>query len=114
MLGRAKHMEGEKRRKYAKLASDRQYELLPFVVETCGGFAPAAVKLVQAMARTAAQHMALWSRTDILRELVGSVAIAVQRGSALTYLEGYDRSLYVMSQQDLEEIGAEADSASAA
>ena len=83
MLGRAKAMEGVKRRKYAKLASQRQYVMLPFVVETCGGFAPAAVKLVQAMAEAAEVHLALWSRNDILRELVGSVAIAVQRGNAM-------------------------------
>ena len=38
----------------------------------------------------------MWSREDVIRELVGSVAIAVQRGGALTYLEGYDRSLHAM------------------
>jgi hypothetical protein len=106
MLGRAKYMEGEKRRKYAKLSSQRQYELLPFAVETCGGLAPSAVKLIQAMAQAAAQHLSLWSRTDILRELVGSVAIAVQRGSALSYLEGYDKSLYVLSGRDMAGIAA--------
>ena len=113
-LGRAKHMESEKRRKYAKLSSQRQYELLPFVVETYGGLAPSAVKLIQAMAQAAAQHLSLWSRTAILRELVGSVAIAVQRGSAMSYLEGYDKSLYVMSQQDLVEVDVGAESARAA
>jgi hypothetical protein len=111
-LGRAKYMEAAKRRKYAKLSSQRQYELLPFVVETCGGFAPSAVKLVQAMAQVAAEHFVLWSRTAILRELVGSVAIAVQRGSAMAFLEGYDRSLQVLSQRGVVgmEAGRESDS----
>ena len=99
MLGRAKNMEGVKRRKYAKLSSLRQYELLPFVVETYGGLAPGAAKVIQAMAQAATEHLSLWSRTDILRELVGSVAIAVQRGNAMSYLEGYDRSLYLMSRR---------------
>ena len=58
------------------------------------------------MAQAAAQHLSLWSRTDILRELVGSVAIAVQRGSALSYLEGYDKSLYVLSGRDMAGIAA--------
>ena len=66
-------------RKCAAL-SQRQYELLPFAVETSGGFAPSAVKLMQAMALASAQTMLLWSRT-ILQQLVGSVAIAVQRGN---------------------------------
>jgi hypothetical protein len=99
MLGAAKHMERLKRRKYASLASQRQYELLPFAVETCGGLAPSAVQVIQAMAQAAAQHFSLWSRTNILRELVGSVAIAVQRGGAMAYLEGYDR--FVMGQHDI-------------
>ena len=98
-------MEGVKRRKYAKLSSLRQYELLPFAVETYGGLAPGAVKVIQAMAQAAAQHLSLWSRTDILRELVGSVAIAVQRGNVMSYLEGYDRTLYLMSRRSLAEMG---------
>ena len=105
MLGRAKTMEGVKRRKYAKLSSLRQYELLPFAVETYGGLAPGAVKVIQAMAQAATQHLSLWSRTDILRELVGSVAIAVQRGNVMSYLEGYDRTLYLMSRRSLAEMG---------
>ena len=46
-----------KKRKYAQLASQRQHELLPFVAETCGGLAPSAVKLMQAMAQAAAVHL---------------------------------------------------------
>ena len=38
----------------------------------------------------------MWSREDVIRELVGSVAIAVQRGGAMTYLEGYDKALHAM------------------
>ena len=41
----------------------------------------------------------------ILRELVGSVAIAVQRGNVMSYLEGYDRTLYLMSRRSLAEMG---------
>ena len=31
--------------------------------------------------------------TAIIQQLVGSVAIAVQRGSAMSYLDGYERSV---------------------
>ena len=79
-------------------------------METYGGLAPSAVKLIQAMAQAAAQHLSLWSRIDILRELVGSVAIAVQRGTALSYLEGYDKSLYVLSKRDMAGMAAGAES----
>ena len=60
--------------------------------------ATSAVKLMQAMALAAAQTMVLWSRTAILQQLVGSVAIAVQRGSAMSWLEGYDHSVSAAPQ----------------
>ena len=31
--------------------------------------------------------------TAIIQQLVGSVAIAVQRGTAMSYLDGYERSM---------------------
>ncbi len=40
----------------------------------------------------------------------GSVAIAVQRGNAMAYLEGYDRSLHVLSVRDVAGIAAETES----
>ena len=92
-LGSARHSEGKKRRKYSQLSSQHRYELLPFAVETSGGMGPSAVKLIQAMALASAQTMLLWTRAAILQQLVGSVAIAVQRGSAMSWLEGYDRSV---------------------
>ena len=96
-LGRAKNVETKKRSKYAQLSSQHHFELLPFAVETSGGLAPSAVQLIQAMALAAAQSLVLWSRTAIVQQLVGSVAIAVQRGTAVSYLEGYDRSLGTMA-----------------
>lgn len=79
-------------------------------VQSCGGLAPSAVQLIQDMAQVAAEHLSLWSRIAILRELLGSVAIAVQRGSAMSYLEGYDRSLSVMSRRDMAGIAVAAES----
>jgi hypothetical protein len=95
-LGTAKHVEGNKRRKYMDISLQHHFEQLPFVVETCGGVGPSGDRLVKAMAEASEERLSVWSRVDVIRELVGSVAIAVQRGGALTYLEGYDRSLHAM------------------
>ena len=48
------------------------------------------------MADTSEDHLAMWSKEAIIRELVGSVAIAVQRGGAIAYLDGYDKTLYAV------------------
>ena len=90
-LGSARLVEGAKRRKYTDISSQRQFELMPFGCETTGGLGPSAVQLIRVMAQASAELLHMWSYDDIVRELVGSVAIAVQRGGAMAYLEGYDR-----------------------
>ena len=62
-LAHARKVEQRKKRKYAKLASQRRYEMLPFAAETSGGLGPAAVQLMHAMALAAAQTFLLWSHT---------------------------------------------------
>ena len=64
-------------------------------METCGGVGPSGDRLIKAMAEASEEHLAMWSRVDVIRELLGSVAMAVQRGGAMTYLEGYDRAIHV-------------------
>ena len=91
-----------KRRKYLKMKTRHQMELMPFVVETCGGMGPAAVKLLKAMAKAGEEHLAMWPKQDIIRYVVGSVSIAVQRGSVMAYLEGYDRSLTTLENPSAE------------
>ena len=59
-LAHARRAEQRKKRKYAKLASQRRYEMLPFAAETSGGLAPAAVQLMHAMALAAAQTFMLF------------------------------------------------------
>ena len=66
-LARARAAEQRKKRKYAKLASQRRYEMLPFAAETSGGLGPAAVQLMHAMALAAAQTFQLWTQTAIIQ-----------------------------------------------
>jgi hypothetical protein len=101
-LRTAKTLEADKRRKYRTMNAQHQMELLPFVVETCGGLGPAAVKLLKAMAAAGEEHLAMWPKQDIMRYVVGSVAIAVQRGSTMAYLEGYDRAVSALGKPSKE------------
>ena len=91
--GVAREKERTKRKKYSGTATLRGAEFLPFVVETCGGMAPDAVKLVRVLADAGQQYAAMWPRNDVIRHIVGSVAIATQRGMAMTYLTGYSQAL---------------------
>jgi hypothetical protein len=67
--------------------------MLPFVMETCGGMGPAAERFVDIMAEAGEAHLSIWAKEDIVSELLHSVAVAVQRGGALSYLHGYEQAL---------------------
>ena len=53
---------------------------------------PATVTLIKAIADASDAQIGMWPREHIIREVAGSIAIAVQRGNAMTFLEGYDRA----------------------
>jgi hypothetical protein len=89
----AKKMAQEKRRKYAAVANRHDAELIPFVVETCGGLGPDAIALLDVISGAAAEHLSLWSQEDAAKELLNSVAIAVQKGNAMTILSAHAAAL---------------------
>jgi hypothetical protein len=93
-LSDARTKEVVKRKHYADLVDFRHYQLHPFVMETCGGMGPAAENFIDTMAEAGEAHLRMWAKEDIVRELLHSVAIAVQRGGAMAYLHGYDKVLH--------------------
>ena len=100
-LTTARTTEAQERVKYCTIASQRQFELLPFVMETTGGMGTSAVLLIKAMADASEKHLAIWTKEQVIRELVGSVAVAVQRGGLLTYRNGYDKVLQMMGAAEV-------------
>ena len=63
-------------------------------IDTCGGMASDALKLVEAIAEEGERWSAgTWSRGEIERRLLGAIAVAVQRGNALAMLTGYSRAM---------------------
>ena len=95
--GVARQREARKRRKYSETAKQQGADMLPFVVETCGAMAPDAIRLLQIMGEAGQEHLAMWPKHEVIRHLVGSVAIAAQRGVAMTYLAGYERAVAQLS-----------------
>ena len=91
--------QAQKGRKYAHVASRLAVELLNMSVDTCGGLATDAVKLVRAFADEGERWSAgAWSRARIDRQLLGAIAVAVQRGTALVMLAGYSRATQLRMQ----------------
>ena len=92
-LGTARHQEGLKHRKYDCVAALHEAEMLAFSVETSGGVGPDAVRLLQILSEAGQEYLALWPFEETLKQLVGSVAIAIQRGNVLAFLNGHSRAL---------------------
>ena len=82
--------------KYQSVAAQLGAELLNVCVEACGGMASDAVRLVQAIGEEGARwSQGTWKSADIERQLLGAIAVAVQRGNALMMLSGFTRMMRV-------------------
>ena len=86
--------------KYASVASRLGAELLNACVDACGGLANDAWKLVRAIGDEGERWSAgAWSSGDIQRRLLSEIAVAVQRGDALTMLTAHSRATSVRADQ---------------
>ena len=89
-----------KKGKYASVASRLGAELLNACVDACGGLASDASKLVRAIGDEGERWSAgAWSSGDIQRRLLSEIAVAVQRGNALTMLTAHSRATSVRADQ---------------
>jgi hypothetical protein len=97
--GAARNLQHKKHTRYMKTAVQNNAELLPFSVETYGGMAPDAIKLLSAMGDMGQEQLGMWPRHIVIRHLIGSVATAVQRGNAVAWLSGYSRAMLALAQK---------------
>ena len=81
-----------KREKYRRVASRLGAELLNASVEASGGLASDAERLMHAIGEEGERwSVGTWTSGAIRRQLLGAIAVAVQRGNALAMLSGYTR-----------------------
>jgi len=102
-VGVAMMRQRGKHDKYDHTAAQHHAQMLAFSVETCGGMAPDAVTLLHTIAEAAEQKLGLWPHGDVLRHLLDTVSIAVQRGNSMTFLAGYSRAMTSRRDADQEE-----------
>src|ERR1700743_1703250 len=67
--------------------------VLLLAVETYGGLGKAARKLRKRIASSTEEGLQMLSESEVMRELKGSVAIAVQKGNANIILAEYHRAM---------------------
>jgi len=100
----ASKLQGRKQKKYAGVAAHLGAELLNVSVEAQGGMASETFLLAQAVGEEGERwSQGSWSRSAIERQLLGQIAVAVQRGSALAMLSGYTRAARVQAMREQRE-----------
>jgi hypothetical protein len=99
-LGVAKMRQQSKHLKYDRTAAQHHAQMLAFSMETCGGMAPDAETLLHIIADAGEEQLGLWPKGAILKQLVGAVSIAVQRGNSMSLLAGYTRAMAMGEEGD--------------
>jgi len=69
--------------KYRTLAEERGGVILPFIVESSGGYGQHALNLLADIRRCAGEDAAIASPKEVVNRFLDSVAIGIQRGNAL-------------------------------
>ena len=69
--------------KYRTLAEERDGVILPFIVESSGGYGQHALNLLADIRQCAGEHAAIASPKDVVNRFLDAVAIGIQRGNAL-------------------------------
>ena len=78
-----------KSNKYERLTKVTGATFIPFIAESFGGLHADSLRLVGRMADASQQHLAMWSRDQIVRHVLVNVAVAIQRENAATVLAGH-------------------------
>ncbi len=99
VLGVAKMRQQAKHSKYDRTAARHHAQMLAFSVETCGGMASDAETLLHLVTKLGEQRLALWPKEAVMKQLVGAVSIAVQRGNGLSFLSGYTRATMLSEEE---------------
>lgn len=88
-----------KHNKYKQLADTQQSHFLPFSVETTGGMTEDAEELVDQLSLTCKDHLTLPSSRPFAHSIRSSIAVAIQRGNAITIQCGFSRTIMRRGRQ---------------
>ena len=83
----------KKHHSYDDVARQHHMRLLPFSVETMGGLSSEAAELIEQIGLACRDHVCLQTHDSIARGVLASVAVAVQKGNALTVHAAYGQTV---------------------
>jgi hypothetical protein len=74
--------EARKTSHYKQTTEQQEATFIPFSAESCGGLGPQALRLLKLISAMGREHLSIWSPYDIAKHMLGSIAVAMQKGNA--------------------------------
>jgi len=94
-LATAKKGEAYKTHKYASLAKDHHAKFVPFSAEATGGLGKGAHAVIQCIVKASQDRQSYVPPAQVRRQLRWAIAIAIQKGNAMTIRSGWIRAVGV-------------------
>jgi len=94
-LATAKKGEAYKRHKYARLAKDHHAKFIPFSAEATGGLGRGAHRVIRCIVQASQDRQSYVPPAQVSRQLRWAIAIAIQKGNAMTIRSGWMRAVGV-------------------
>ena len=98
-LVRTKEYEKEKIAKYTAMAMENDARIIPFIIESNGGYGQHAGYVLEDIKAFAQNEALAFAPSEVVRDLMDSVAIAVQIGNAKAIRSAYERVMHGRYEQ---------------
>ena len=98
-LVRTREYAKEKTDKYKELVMENDARFLPFIIESNGGYGEHAEYVLDDMKVMAHEEALAFAPSQIVRDVRDAVAIAVQKGNAMTCIASYEMTTHVRYEQ---------------
>jgi len=79
--------------KYKGTASQHEAKFIAFVIESTGGLSDTAVSFLKQIILASRDNNTLWAWEEVRNECFWSVAIAIQKGNAMTMIAGRNKAI---------------------
>ena len=88
-LATAELAASNKLNKYRTMGAQLQAEIVPFAIESFGGFSRTAQDFIDNLAHFASNRSTLFQKDELIRDFISSLSVAVQRGNAVAVINGW-------------------------
>jgi hypothetical protein len=92
-LEAVRRYEKAKLKKYTQLAMDNDARIMPFILESNGGYGESARFVLSDISNMVHNQSLAFAPSEVVRDMMDAVAVAVQNGNALTIRQSFELTI---------------------